>query len=228
VKFRYSVLAAFLLAPGLDYSIAQPNQQPSPAYAQLEREAAVIEALAGKSAPQFRADALLRLSELPPGLPPERVTKLVDTAFKGASQAADRYPMEPVPIGFTDTVPAMAAISSREMLLDQLSLMLRATWRMLRVDPRRALQMFGEIRLPRPAPSTCSSLEVPDVHWYFELARDLAEKSFPQDPVHTRDVDGFLRQVIDGISAPGEIFPAIGLVAGAQVPANSRRGLVDC
>jgi hypothetical protein len=93
-------------------------QNPRPGFAEVPDDR-TVEGLAQGAGPALGADALLRLSERVTG--DARKRRLIEEAFARAAAAQIEFPLVPVPVGFADSVPAMAAISSHAGV-DRLSL----------------------------------------------------------------------------------------------------------
>jgi hypothetical protein len=131
-----------------------------------------VEGLAQGAGPALGADALLRLSERVTG--DARKRRLIEEAFARAAAAQIEFPLVPVPVGFADSVPAMAAISSHAGV-DRLSLQTRSVEAMLAVDPQRARRMFESIPIPAAPKATCQDLTVSDSKGYYTTMARVAD-----------------------------------------------------
>jgi hypothetical protein len=207
--------------------MARPQPSPRPAAGPIDPQLKKAESLAMACPPAMAADALLRLIDLAPGETASWKVQTIQQAFDSARSAEPPYPTRPVPIGFTDTVPAMSAVSSRLVQVDSLSLRLRAVQAMLTYDPARARDMFESIPPPALAPLTCQDLVVPDIRPYYEALRAVADRAFTPVEVLKGDREAFLSRSALQVTSPLQVFPLAGLLAEIDIPPASRERLLS-
>ncbi len=190
-----------------------------------EPEFARVEVLAQSVGPAFGSDALLRMS----GIDADRVSqrRAIEEAFTRAATVQPEFPLVPVPVGFTDSVPAMAAISSR-LGVDRLSLQTRAVEAMAAIDPQRARRMFESITIPAPPVATCQELTVPDPKSYYTAMTGVAGAAFERSKKGAAARDEFVLAHLDGIVSAGQVLPAARVLAEAGLSAAAlERGLTS-
>jgi hypothetical protein len=217
---------AGLLLTVLPPAVARAQTNPRPTAASIDPQLKKLESLAMACPPGMAADALLKLIDLAPREKASWKVQTIQEAFDIARGAEPAYPTRPVPVGFTDTVPAMSAISSRLVQVDSLSLRLRAVQAMLIYDPARARDMFESIPPPGLAPLTCKDLVVPDIRPYYEALRAVAERGFTPAEVQKGDRDAFLSQSVP-VTSPLQVFPVVGLLSELNIPPASRERLLS-
>lgn len=205
---------------------AQAPPQPVSGHA-ADPEVAKYEELAGACPAGMASDALLRLVELAPAEKASWKVAAVRRAFDLARSAEPRYSTRAVPVGFTDTVPAMSSISSKAVQVDSLSLQLRAVRAMLAYDSARSRDMFESILNPEPPPLTCKDLTVPDTRLYYEVLRAVGERSFAPSEIQKGNQEAFLANRALQITSPLQVFPVVGLLSEIRISAPARAQLVS-
>ena len=156
------------------------DAQTNPARGEPERDAAT-ESLVNAAevvAPEFAADALLRLSTSPRVDPAWR-REIVDDAFFRAYGAQEQYRRStPQPLS-PDTRQGANQLAY-STALTRVSLQVRAARLMAFVDPDRARELFEWIDL-NLAPGVCEDPLVPDVDEYYSALGQIARSSYPRD-----------------------------------------------
>ena len=187
------------------------------AYAASDNELNDYRDLAIACEPGPASDALLRLSAVAVKESPRWRQSLIEQAFELARNVLPETATEPVPVGFTDTVPATTSISAWVLKVDRLSLQVRAAEAMLDFDRARALEMFEYITMdPIPALS-CNSLVVPKLDFYYQAARVFAERSFANSEAYREKQEAFLAARVRNVTSSVEVFPTVGLLADVEI-----------
>src|SRR5947209_12563666 len=186
---------------------AQRKRPPRPA----ELEALVVDARA--LPPEFAADVLLRLVES--GKITERAwqRELLEEAFRtagGAQQPIKRRIAPGLNYAYTREDYEARAFG---LNLDTMSLRLRAVNTMLKVDKRKARELFTELPTKLPlAPLTCDDVLVYDVSKFYETLTELAQDTFSAEQ-KARDEDVlFVTPYVDAMSAPAQVAPIATLI----------------
>lgn len=182
-------------------------------------------ALASPPAPG--SDALLRLVAIGSNESPSWRRSLIEQAFELAVTVPTATAYKPVPIGFTDSIPATTAISSRLIKVDRLSLQVRAAEAMIDIDRARALEMFESIPIPTIPPLSCKALVVPDVSSYYNAVRAFAEQCFGDTSNEREKRKAFVGARVSSISSSVQVYPSIRLLIDLQVPGQDREALVN-
>jgi TorA maturation chaperone TorD len=186
---------------------AQRKHPPRPA----ELQALVVDARA--LPPEFAADVLLRLVEANKITERAWQRELLLEAFRTADGA-----QQPIKRRIT---PGLNYAYTREdyearafgLNLDTLSLRLRAVNAMLKVDKRKAREMFTELPRKLPlAPLTCDDALVYDVSDFYATLARIAQDTFSAKE-KARDEDLlFVMPYVDEMSAPAQVAPIIELI----------------
>jgi len=192
----------------------------------VSAELVKLEDLAMVCQPSIAADGLLRSVELAPGENPTWKKQVLETAFTLAGKVEQEYPTIPVPVGFTDTLPALSATSSRRQQVDSLSLQLRAARAMLPYDATLARDMFESIPIPSLPAMTCKDLTVPDLSLYYEILKVITEKTFQTSEINKGDQEAFLFRRVQAITSPLQLAPTAVLLLDVNVSLTSRERLV--
>lgn len=147
---------------------------------------------------------------------------LIEDAFRLAAQAKMRWP-EAAAVS-PESMEARRVEASFEHL-DALTLGARAVEEMLRVDPRRALELALEMPAPAPGPLTCSAASLPVLERYYQLALQMALRGFPASQrAEGRHLDYLLR-VIASSSTLAQLAPAALMTALYDGPEEERTAL---
>jgi hypothetical protein len=162
--------------------------------------------VSGASAPAIQADALLMLTDLEHTADARWRKAEIQRAFQLAAAAPQQYATTPVPIGFTDSIPAAVALSS-ERKVDGLSLRLRAVQAMLELDSALGRRMFAETKVPPLPHLTCQDLMVPDLRLYYAVAAEVAQRAFAPEEIRGGLQASFLLSYIRDLQSPLQVFP---------------------
>jgi hypothetical protein len=161
-------------AIALSASGQPPGREPPP-------HDAVIESLEGDAsavAPEFGADALIRLS-MSSRVPTAWRRELLDEAFfraYGAQEQFRRRSGEPLSPNTRQAADLLAYATP----LTRISLQTRVVELMRFVDPRRARELFEWIEL-NPGRDVCEDPLVPDVDEYYSVLSTIARTTFGRD-----------------------------------------------
>lgn len=186
-----------------------------------------IKNLALASPPGSAADALLRLAMISRSESVQWRRSLIERAYEIAGMVSVENAYEPVPIGFTDSVPATLSISSELLKVDRLSLQARAAEMMLAIDKGRALEMFDNLQLPALPRLSCQSLSVPDVSSYYEAMRTISDQCFARTSTGREKKRAFIAARITGINSPVQVFPIVRLLTNIEIQSQGREALVS-
>ena len=193
------MLALFLLAAAVSL--------PKPVVEMVDRARSV--------APEFGADALLRLAESDLVADPGAKRELIEEAFRLAGAAQEPMKRRAIKPGSADSqVNFMARAYAQE--LDALSLESRAAADMLRVDKARAREMFAQIAPPRLPPLGCADLLVYDVSAYYETLGQIAAEA------GAKVLMGFAGR----IASPAEVGPMARAIASAKATPEQLEALI--
>jgi hypothetical protein len=159
--------------------------------------------------PEFCADALLRLSALPPIRESKQRRELIEEAFIAGAHAPLPYPR---------------TLDDPHTGLDALTLQTRAVNAMLALDASRALAMFRDIPPPDPPRLTCQDAATPELSAYYQTAGRLFESAFSAAQRSAEDDMRFLQQIIASIQSPSQVVPALKMMpdAGARLSGVQR------
>ncbi len=176
-------------------------------------------------APALRADFLLKTLDLCPSTSPPRRKAILETVLRTADQVEQLFPTEPVPVGFTDTEPALAAIAS-DLGVDRLSLKLRSISALSDVDPRTARTWFETLAPTQPVPLTCEDFQVPRLRQYYQVLGDLTDRSFSTEESQRGQRDAFLTSHLFPASAPAHVLGILYFLSEAKLPGKTLENLL--
>jgi len=171
-------------------------------------------------APALRGDLLLKSVVLCSPANRDLRIEVLERVFQIASQVEEPYPRDPVPIGFTDTEPALSAIASG-LGLDQLSLRTRALSSLAVLDMRKARDWFESIAPRQPSALTCDDYQVARLAGYYDTLRELADRSFSPEEVAKGVREKFIIAHLLPIQSPAEVAGVLNFLATARLDAQA-------
>ena len=170
--------------------------------------------------PALRGDLLLKTLPLCNPLSRALRQDTLDQVLQIAPQAPDPYPRDPVPVGFTDTEPALSAIATT-LGLDQLSLQTRALTELVDIAPAKARDWFDAIHPPQPVPLTCDDYQVARLVNYYSMLRVLSDKAFSGEEIAKGVRDKFISSHLLPVNAPVQLLGAVRFLSEAKLDAKS-------
>jgi hypothetical protein len=182
--------------------------------------------LASASSAAIQADALLMLTDLQPTADRKWRKLEIQKAFQLGAGVPQQYPTTPVPIGFTDSIPAAVALSSGRKV-DGLSLRLRAIRAMLDLDAPLARHMLAETALPLLPRLTCQDLAVPDIRFYYTVIAEVAERAFTTQEIRDNLQNSFLLSYIRDLRSPLQVFPVGTMLTEVHLDSSHLRPLLS-
>jgi hypothetical protein len=169
---------------------------------------------------EFAADALLRLAESGAVADPKWKRELIEEAFRTAGGARHPFRLASVDLE-VDTRPGYLT-RAMGMLMDALSLRLRAVRAMLKVDRRRARELFAELppRLPLPRVE-CEDALVADVTEFYDTLAGVARDTFTPAEKSRDDDVRLVELYADNMTSPAQVQPvAQAIAAVGDTPAR--------
>jgi hypothetical protein len=189
-----------------------------------ERLQEVLDAIAKLPAP-LASDAMIRVGSKLASQCPALAKDLLQRTFDQADsvEPATAYKVS-TGIGHSTDSHLSFANKTYELAMDRLSLQSRAVMAMAPLDARKAIQLFRQISLPRPAAAVCSSGFAPDVSIYYDaLAKvyALAKAQKPRNDAEAQAPFLQLQEVVSATTSPVQLAPlAKVLEAGNLSPAE--------
>lgn len=172
---------------------------------------------AGRCAPEFRADAYLRLA------PRARLDdiawerELVEQAFDDAKYAWLKTPLGWWHAGMSTDSDDGTLLSAGETGFDALSLRCRAVSSMIDIDRKRALEMFESISWDSTNEAIrCDTVSLPDLRTYYETLVRIESRCFTTKERQRGDNIAFIESHLAKSASPLEVGPAL-LTAAALV-----------
>lgn len=212
---HYPVMAPLVLTAAMLLAPAQAEKPKRP----VDTEA-LVDRVRG-TPPEFAADLLLRLASS--ARIPERGWRieLVEEAFVTAANAQFAAPRSGR--SNTDSRFGPVALAAR-LSLDRLSLQAQAAEAMLALQPRRALELFREIRLQEFKPVSCREVvaEHPGQH-YYELVPKLFASSFSAEDRRKAEDIALVSEAIRSMRADSQIEPVAKMVESIEAGAAARQ-----
>jgi len=195
----------------------------------------VIFALALWAVAAAEPDWLVRIHTVPPEIGASLLLKvadrdlpkradLVEEAFRLGGQARMRWP-EFAAVS-PDSMEARRVEASFEQL-DALNLQARAVEAMLRIQPRRALEMALEMAMPSPRQAGCSTATLPDLGRFYGVALQMGMRGFPlKMRAEGRHMDYLLR-VLGASATAAHLAAAAPMVALYDGPEEEKTALIS-
>lgn len=215
MKFQLSIL--FFLALPL-FAIAQTNNIP-PKPIQGSEELDNVMAQARTLEPEFSTDILLRLISGGRITSERKKEQLLEEMFYTSSTAREDVPAKVTSyqgqvVTFRPTFQSYAF----EQKLDALSLQVRTVSEMLKVDRRRALELFYQIS-PDLAlkPLKCEDRMVYDLATFYGLVGKIAKESFSEDNIRQNQRAVFLGLYVEGMVTPAQVSPIVKLLSSQHL-----------
>lgn len=168
--------------------------------------------------PEFAADALIRIAQSNRVADRRWKKELLESAFGLAAKAQEPVRLKSAAVGgySVDTTAGYASYAF-ERRLDALSLRARAAREMLKVDKRRARELFGEIPPAPPLPPRrCEDALVYDVSDFYETLGAVAAEAFAAEEVEQGAQVRFVLPYIEAVSAHAQVAPALRVVAALK------------
>lgn len=178
------------------------------------------------ASPALRADYLLRSLSLCSGIPVVRRIGVLEHVLEIAGQVRPLYPSDPVPIGFTDSEPALAAIASK-LGIDRLSLQCRALLELVNLSPLKARQHLEVLRVPVPSKLTCADYRVARLNQYYDLLRVVSMRSFSPEEVKKGVLDRFLLGHLTPLQSPAHVSGVLYFLAESRLSRESLGMLIS-
>lgn len=176
--------------------------------------------------PALRGDLLLKAAGLCRPASRKLQLDIYERVFHLAANVDVAYPGSPVPVGFTDTVPALAAIASG-LGVDRLSLKLRALNSLYALDPQTAREWFDSMAVPPISAQTCSDYQVANLERYYETLREFADHGFSGDEIGRGVREVFISTHLFPIHSAAHLAGAVYFLSEAELRADERRRLVS-
>jgi hypothetical protein len=183
--------------------------------ARLPPELEPLFGIALAAPPEFASSALLRLDARVTGKELRR--DLIDMAFHLAAKAQNPVRLTPFRGVDADTRTGNLG-TALNLKMDALSLQSHAVEDMLRVDPARARELFGEIARSALAPASCEDSLLPDVSPYYEALAAVVEGAFTPKERAGGEHLSFATAMLSRVSSIAELGPAARMLVSVQFP----------
>ncbi len=157
-------------------------------------------AQARQSPPEFAAHALLRIAEASEIVSLSEKKEIIEEAFRFAAHVRN-------PVKQALAAESLEAFSSREgflavaftLDLDALSLRCRAIKAMLKVDRKKARELFDQIQIPKLQPPGCEQLMVYDFSSFYDALMEIAQTAFSPEEMRAQEHINFMEFHIGNI-----------------------------
>jgi hypothetical protein len=166
--------------------------------------------------PEFAADALLRIAESDAVKDQAAKKELIEEAFRKAGGAQEPMKRRGLTPGGGDTRVSFQARAFAQDL-DALSLQSRAVIDMVKVDKRKARELFSRIPTPHVPKLTCADTLLYDVSAFYEALAEVVSNTFTAkeraEDAHIRLLAGF----VGGIASAVEVGPMARMLAAVSL-----------
>ena len=172
-------------------------------------------------APEFSADALLRIAGSRLISETKWKQELIEEAFRSGAHAQLAFRRKSV--SHTDTRPSHEAWDHG---LEALTLQTRAVEALIPLDPLRARTMYEEIVLPELPNPTCQDVFTPNVDAYYETALKVLESGFTDKERQKGEPLHLLESKVQTMQAPEQVSAVGKLILDAKVSTAERERLL--
>lgn len=173
-------------------------------------------------APEFAADALLRIAAAPAVTDVAWKREILEDAFHLAAAAQEPFARRNwtgSPGGRFDKAYAQG--------LDASTLQSKAVWAMLAIDFKKARELFGEIPPPRIPRLTCDDALVYDVSSFYTTVGEVAARAFSPKEVADEEPVHLLLAYAADVTSPAQAAPVARMIAAASLKPAQFEALVN-
>jgi len=169
--------------------------------------------------PEFAADSMIKLSAHPE-IDDAWRAEILEEAFRIAFDAQHPYKMKHLSESNAETRSGYKSMAF-DLKMDRLSLQLLAILNLVRLDPKKARSLWGEMRKPNLTPLKCEEALLYDVDDYYRAMVEMARRAFTDEEMRIGEEIHFVDSHIVNITSPAEVMEAaIAIVNLKTTPAQ--------
>jgi acetyl esterase/lipase len=156
--------------------------------------------------PEFAADSMIKLSPHPE-IDDAWRAEILEEAFRIAFDAQHPYKLKHLSESQVENRTGYKGLAF-DLKMDRLSLQLLAILNMVRLDPKKARLLWGEMQKPKLEPLKCEEALIYDVADYYRAMVEMARRAFTRDEMRIGEEIQFVEQHIVNIASPAEVMEA--------------------
>jgi acetyl esterase/lipase len=156
--------------------------------------------------PEFAADSMIKLSPHPE-IDDAWRAEILEEAFRIAFDAQHPYKLKHLSESQVENRTGYKGLAF-DLKMDRLSLQLLAILNMIRLDPKKARLLWGEMQKPKLEPLMCEEALIYDVADYYRAMVEMARRAFTREETRIGEEIQFVEQHIVNIASPAEVVEA--------------------
>jgi acetyl esterase/lipase len=158
--------------------------------------------------PEFAADSMIKLSPHPE-IDDAWRAEILEEAFRIAFDAQHPYKLKHLSETQVENRTGYKGLAF-DLKMDRLSLQLLAILNMLRLDPKKARLLWGEMTMMKPKlePLKCEEALIYDVADYYRAMVEMTRRAFTREEMKIGEEIQFVEQHIVNIASPAEVMEA--------------------
>jgi hypothetical protein len=156
--------------------------------------------------PEFAADSMIKLSPHPE-IDDAWRAEILEEAFRIAFDALHPYKLKHLSESQVENRTGYKGLAF-DLKMDRLSLQLLAILNMIRLDPKKARLLWGEMQKPKLEPLKCEETLIYDVADYYRAMVEMARRAFTREEMRIGEEIQFVEQHIVNIASPAEVVEA--------------------
>ncbi|HEX2488571.1 MAG TPA: alpha/beta hydrolase [Blastocatellia bacterium] len=156
--------------------------------------------------PEFAADSMIKLSPHPE-IDDAWKAEILEEAFRIAFDAQHPYKLKHLSESQVENRTGYRGLAF-DLKMDRQSLQLLAILSMVRLDPKKARLLWGEMQKPILEPLKCEEALIYDVGDYYRAMVEMARRAFTREEMRIGEEIQFVEQHIVNIASPAEVVEA--------------------
>jgi len=175
--------------------------------------------------PEFAADSMIKLSPHPE-IDDAWRAEILEEAFRIAFDAQHPYKLKHLSESQVENRTGYKGMAF-DLKMDRLSLQLLAILNMIRLDPKKARLLWGEMQKPKLEPLKCEEALIYDVADYYRAMVEMARRAFTRDEMRIGEEIQFVEQHIVNIASPAEVVEAAFAIMDLQTTTAQFNALAE-
>jgi acetyl esterase/lipase len=175
--------------------------------------------------PEFAADSMIKISGHP-DIDDAWKSEILEEAFRIAFDAQHPYKLSHLSESQVETRTGYKGLAF-DLKMDRLSLQLLATLNMVRLDPKKARLLWGEMRKPKPEPLKCEETLIYDFADYYRAMVEMARRAFTREELSIGEEVQFVDSHIVNIVSPIEVTEAAVAIMDLKTEPDQFNAIVE-
>jgi acetyl esterase/lipase len=175
--------------------------------------------------PEFAADSMIKISPHPE-IDDAWRAEILEEAFRIAFDAQHPYKLKHLSESQVENRTGYKGMAF-DLKMDRQSLQLLAILNMLRLDPKKARLLWGEMQKPKLEPLKCEEALIYDVADYYRAMVVMARRAFTREEMRIGEEIQFVEQHIVTIASPAEVMEAAFAIMDLQTTTAQFNALAE-